>query len=120
MAEIVIQFANQEINTSLQIGDLAYYCDVSTLDGFNINSNSLILIGTVTAIGASSVTCSSNDSGIVMNDPPTLGSFVLFSKDNAVNMSSPLGYFAEVEFVNNDTLKSEMFATACDVFESSK
>ena len=47
-------------------------------------------------------------------------SFIMFSKDNAVNMSSPLGYFGQAKFVNDSTIKGEIFATACDIEESSK
>jgi hypothetical protein len=46
--------------------------------------------------------------------------FIMFSKDNAVNMSSPLGYFATVKFKNNSTVKSEIFSVGCEMFESSK
>jgi len=47
-------------------------------------------------------------------------SLILFSKDNAVNMSSPLGYFAKAKIVNDSKIKSEIFSIACEVFESSK
>ena len=47
-------------------------------------------------------------------------SFILFSKDNRVNMSSPLGYYGLAKFKNDSTIKGEMFAASCDVFESSK
>ena len=52
--------------------------------------------------------------------PPPTGSFVLFSKDNRVNSVSPLGYYALAKFKNDSKVKSEMFATACEVFISSK
>ena len=35
-------------------------------------------------------------------------------------MASPLGYYAQVKFKNNSTVKGEMFSAACEVFESSK
>ena len=51
---------------------------------------------------------------------PTTSHFIFFSKDNAVNMSSVLGYYAEVKLKNNSTTESELFSIGCDVFESSK
>lgn len=51
---------------------------------------------------------------------PSTDSYFLFSKDNSVNVTSILGYYGEVEFKNNSTEKAELFATACDITESSK
>jgi hypothetical protein len=51
---------------------------------------------------------------------PTASSFILFSKDNSVNASSLLGYYASVKFKNNSTIEAEMFAAACEIDESSK
>ena len=50
----------------------------------------------------------------------TQGSFIMFSKDNKVNMSSILGYYASVEFRNSSKIKSEIFNVGTDFFESSK
>ena len=49
-----------------------------------------------------------------------IGDFQMFSKDNAVNMVSPRGYYAEAKIVSNSTIKSEMFAVAVDGRASSK
>ena len=48
------------------------------------------------------------------------GSFIMFSKDNKVNLSSALGYYASITFKNNSTEKAELFDVGVDVFESSK
>ena len=45
---------------------------------------------------------------------------ILFSKDNAVNMSSILGYYAEVKMTNTSTSEAELFQVSADMFESSK
>ena len=37
-----------------------------------------------------------------------------------INGVSPVGYYASVKYVNNDTSKAEMYATSCEVAESSK
>jgi hypothetical protein len=50
----------------------------------------------------------------------TPGSFIMFSKDNKVNMSSILGYYAAVEFKNSSKVKSEIFNVGTSFFESSK
>jgi len=44
----------------------------------------------------------------------------MFSKSEAVNLSSMLGYHAETKLVCTDTDKAELFSLAVDVFESSK
>ena len=51
---------------------------------------------------------------------PNVGDFQMFSKDNSVNLSSPIGYYARVKIENNSKIKSEMFGLAVDAFESSK
>jgi len=35
-------------------------------------------------------------------------------------MASLLGYYAEVEMVNNDTKKAELYSVGSEIFESSK
>jgi hypothetical protein len=57
--------------------------------------------------------------GEEINIPPA-ESFIFFSKDNKYNMSSLTGYYSEVQFKNNSTDKAELFATSCDIAESSK
>ena len=48
------------------------------------------------------------------------GAFILFSKDNKANMSSALGYYAEVKIKNDSEEYAEMFSFGVEVFESSK
>ena len=50
----------------------------------------------------------------------TDGSFIMFSKDNKVNMSSMLGYYASIEYRNDSLEKAELFKVGAEVFESSK
>ena len=52
--------------------------------------------------------------------PPTVDSFIFFSKDNKANLSSILGYYAEIEFRNNSQQEGELFSAGCEVFECSK
>jgi len=59
------------------------------------------------------------DSG-ACNPCVTTNSFLLFSKDNDVNLSSMLGYYANVEFKNLTTNKAELFTVGAGVTQSSK
>jgi hypothetical protein len=51
---------------------------------------------------------------------PPDNSYVFFSKDNKVNLTSILGYYGEAKFKNNSRQKAELFASACGIVESSK
>lgn len=124
MPDITLTFSH-DINTSVQVGDTIYYCPKTSSGGFNIQDTTsqkdVYEVGPIKSISrgsTSTIVC--NPSTVTGTTNPTSGSFILFSKDNKVNMRSPLGYYAQVKFVNNSSVKSEMFATACDVFESSK
>ena len=108
---------------SLQIGDTAYYITTGESGGFiNANENNLVEIGEITNITADTVnntttlTCDIPDNAT----PPTITDFILFAKDNRVNVSSLVGYHGTVRFRNNAIVKAEMFSTACDISESSK
>ena len=114
---------------SVQVGDIAYYTPVTASGGFSTaNQSDIVTIGTITSIGGSvdtttdpattyfRITCNIDDDTV----PPTASDFIFFSKDNTVNMASLLGYYGSVKFKNNSTTKAEMFATSCEVVESSK
>ena len=106
----------QPLNVSLQVGDTAYYVPTSNSGGFRINSSSVIEIGVVTAINQTTNVVTIQNQ---VSNPPN-GAFILFSKDNKANLSSALGYFAEVKFQNSSTTTSELFSVGMDIFESSK
>tara|TARA_R100001591_G_scaffold31980_1_gene42839 strand:+ start:242 stop:583 length:342 start_codon:yes stop_codon:yes gene_type:complete len=106
---------SQPLNVSLQIGDFAYYVPTSTSGGFSTaTSSNIVGIGTVTAISGNVVTIQ-NHLAVPPND-----SYIFFHKDNKANLSSLLGYFAEVKFKNDGTTKAELFSVGMDIFESSK
>jgi len=50
----------------------------------------------------------------------TGGSFIMFSKDNKVNLNSMVGYYASVEIRNNSIDEAEIFNVGTHFFESSK
>ena len=118
MPDITLTFSN-DINISAQVGDTAYYSVVTSSGGFNTSTQSDIYeIGPIKSITGKVIVC--NPTNVTSITNPPAGSFILFSKDNKVNMASPIGYFAQVKLVNNSSIRSELFAVACDVTESSK
>tara|TARA_R100000664_G_C2759610_1_gene149586 strand:- start:8789 stop:9163 length:375 start_codon:yes stop_codon:yes gene_type:complete len=124
MPDITIQVTRADY-PSLQIGDTAYYSNVTSTAGFN-TSSSFTKIGLVKGINnatslddgteTTTLTCEIDTTTPV----PTTSDFIFFSKDNKVNLTSLLGYFASVKFKNNSTSKAEMFSIGCEIAESSK
>ena len=149
MATLTLTFANP-LNTSLQIGDTAYYMNTlpqtitdydytlnnaSTNPAFTENqsgnptqaysSTGFVEMGMVTDLptnmGGTLTTANQIKVYIdALETRPIPGSFVLFSKDSSANMSSLMGYYAEAEFVNNSNIESEIFAVNSEIVESSK
>jgi hypothetical protein len=115
------------LNASCQVGDTAYYVSTNAqLDGgFTTNgANSIVEIGQIREItpfngSAALVKCMTDlpNSGELADDATQ---FILFSKDNKANLSSVLGYYADVKMVNNSTTEAELFSVGVDYFESSK
>ena len=131
MATITLNFSNT-INTSLQIGDVVYYCsdmnanitsftssDESTSSTITQEDdlNQIIKLGTVLAITSTSIDV---DTGSVNVNAPANGDYVFFGKDNAANISSLTGYYASVKLVNNSTTAAELFSISAEATESSK
>ncbi len=126
MATVTLTFANK-INESAQVGDTAYYVTTSSQGGFTTSLNSsapttenvYVAIGTIKSINVARLimVCNTN---LTTSQVPTTSHFIFFSKDNIANMSSALGYYAEVKLKNNSTTEAELFSVACDIFESSK
>jgi hypothetical protein len=120
---VTLSFA-APLNASCQVGDTAYYVETTTDGGFTKNSDSIIEIGQIREItpfngSAALVKCMTDlpyDGGLAANATP----FILFSKDNKANLSSVLGYYADVKMVNNSTAEAELFSVGVDYFESSK
>lgn len=116
-----------ELNTSVQTGDTAYYVPTSTSASFDVNSSAVIEIGlvnslTVGPLGVLNIDTSPFPPAIICppNLYPSPGDFILFSKDNKANLSSMLGYYAEVQMVNDSNDKAELFRVSADYSESSK
>ena len=115
MSTITLTFANT-INSSIQVGDTAYYCDVTDLGSNQVASKEdIVEIGKINTVSDNQIVCHTE-----IGSPPTTDSFILFSKNNIANLSGVRGYFSEIEIRNNSTEEAEMFNIGCDVFESSK
>ena len=121
MPNITVNF-NNTLNESVQLGDILYYVtpiNEAMQDGTNQPfSENIIEVGVITAINYTTniITADIANSTAL----PTTSSFFLFGKDNRVNMTSLLGYYADVEFSNNATIKAELFSVGSEAFESSK
>jgi len=122
MPNITITFTHT-INRSAQPGDTAYYTPTTyqggsrqaSLDYAGMTKMGPIVSITRTAGGGSMVVDLDSN-----QQAPTANDFIFFSKDNMANMSSILGYYAEVKFVNKSNSKIELFQIGTDIFESSK
>tara|TARA_R100000808_G_C2147387_1_gene155332 strand:+ start:115 stop:468 length:354 start_codon:yes stop_codon:yes gene_type:complete len=117
MPNLTLRF-NNALNESMSIGDKTYYVPTSTTAGFDVNSGNVAEIGDITSINRSL-------NEIIINTTLASGvidtnSFILFSKNNAVSMSSILGYFAEIKLTNNSTEEAELHQIGLDSFISSK
>ena len=110
MASITMTFANK-VQDSVQVGDTAYYCTISS--GV---ASSPIEIGEITAVTSTTVTATIG----IGTTRPTTNDFIMFSKDNKANLSDLPGYYAEVEMKNDATTAAEMFAVGSEMFASSK
>ena len=106
---------NNVHNTSLQVGDIAYYTVLTTNTSIGFSSGAEpTVIGKIHEIGSNYIIVE------FTNDDWSDGDFIMFSKDKKVNNTSLLGYYAEVKLSNNSTEKAELFALSSEVAPSSK
>ena len=122
-SSITLTFATP-LNVSCQVGDTAYYVETGTSGGFNTNVDPIVEIGQIRQItrwngSQSSIICHNEDTipGNIDNSP---AKFILFSKDNKANLTSILGYYASIKFVNDSLTEAELFSINVEAVESSK
>lgn len=108
---LVLTFANT-VNSSIQVGDNVYYSTIT-----NGVTDAPTEVGGVTAFTNTTVTCSINSGASTTG---LASKFFFFAKDNKANLSSLVGYFAEVVMKNDSTDEIELFQIGSDVSESSK
>lgn len=120
MAIVTLNFTTP-LNASCQVGDTAYYVNTATNSGFKVNNGDIIEIGTIIEIldREASPTLKAYSTLGGWADELTNEQFILFSKDNKANLSSPLGYYAEVKMSNSSTVEAELHAVGMDVFVGS-
>ena len=103
MASIRVTFNGQ--NTSAQIGDILYFS----------KDNENIEIGVITEVDETSVIAD-----IVDTAPrPNIGDYFFFAKDNTINSSGMLGYYANAKLVNTSEEKAELYAINSEINLSS-
>jgi len=112
------------LNVSIQEGDTVYAAKIvggqsgTNHPGSGSTNTKPIAIGKVTSVNQ-------NGGSITINTYPAINSFsgnsyIMFSKDNRVNTSGIIGYFAECEMKNYSTKAAEIFVVGADYVESSK
>ena len=136
-------------NVSVQVGDDFYFVPVSVLGAgvaiWKVNATEVIYLGPIVAIlreehidslpnhnsfdvGAHQfvidvdpqlTTLPSGQiiSGLVL---PSEQDFLMFGKNNKANMSSMLGYYAELNFRNDSKEYAELFSICSEIQESSR
>ena len=143
---LTLLFPTTSIPGSLQVGDIVYYTPLTQTGGgmgFDYaNTSNIVELGKIiqiipTPFGGTFIKiksflvctnnlgCMDNGNTINMGDPfsyaiPGLSDFIMFGKDNSVNTTSLIGYYADVHFVNNSTKKAELFSVGSEIAESSK
>ena len=116
-----------ELNSSLQIGDEVYWTSASPLGGFTHNQSGVTMhIGSIITINTTTNTVQVKshhvdvNGDLLPNIQPPLNSFISFAKNNVVNNNDLTGYYANVNFINNSTMKAELFSVGSEISESSK
>ena len=106
-------FFNNQVNSSAQVGDIAYVADI----GPGGVTTTPILAGTIINIAPGYIT--------IDKDPATQPiidntKFILFAKRIEANESSLKGYYSDVTFQNYSNKYKELFAISSDIALSSK
>tara|TARA_R110000803_G_scaffold139627_6_gene206292 strand:- start:2247 stop:2606 length:360 start_codon:yes stop_codon:yes gene_type:complete len=108
---------DQPIQDSVQVGDTVYYTN-------DPNGVEIVMIGLITSLYKNPINLNyfnTLDAQIPSNTiRPNSSSFILFSKTNATNINSIIGYFLETEMRNDSLSEIELFSVGTEIFESSK
>ena len=118
--DVTIEFGTgNSVNTSAQVGDIAYYVQVTDDSGFTVNMWNATTIGPIISFptNGTSIVCSMNTES---ENPIPENAFIFIAKDNIANASSLLGYYGSARFKNNSASYAELFSTSCVIAESSK
>jgi hypothetical protein len=108
---VTLTFANS-INSSIQVNDSVYYSTIT-----NGITDAPTEVGTVSSLTNTTVVCNIDP---LASTTGLASKFFFFAKDNKANLSSLVGYYAEVVMKNDSTDEIELFQIGSDVSESSK
>jgi len=119
IVQVQLMFAGV-LNVSAEVGDVIYFTPSSgTLGGFDFQHKAFTsVLGPITAINGSTITVQYDDDDVTFG--VSIGSYISFAKNKVINTSSLLGYYADVNFVNDSKGKVELFSVGSDITESSK
>tara|TARA_R100000234_G_scaffold44048_1_gene26138 strand:+ start:2601 stop:2981 length:381 start_codon:yes stop_codon:yes gene_type:complete len=126
MPQYILTFDN--VNSSLQVGDNAYYSDsFANVGGFQgTQLSNTYLIGPILSMVNNAI-ANPGSTGWTVTIDHTSGSlgpqptdYISFAKNKVVNTSSLVGYYANAKFVNDSTDKIELFGVGSEISESSK
>ena len=134
MALITIPFSFP-LNVSVDVGDTAYVADfgfsVGGQSGAHVHSRQgdikeigeIIEISPLLINGESFIIVDDTQTGFSPNNINAPNDFIMFSKDNRVNLSNILGYYAKIKMINNLSgagKAAELFSAGAEVTQSSK
>jgi len=126
MPDIVYTFSNP-INVSLQSKPNGVATGAETGAYDNVYFTRILSgkqLGSVKLIGSCvDITQSQNKITVkaVANIPlPAIGDYLFFAKNTNINTPGIMGYYAEVEIINDSTEQAELFTVSSEVNESSK
>tara|TARA_R100001440_G_scaffold18787_2_gene31790 strand:- start:487 stop:861 length:375 start_codon:yes stop_codon:yes gene_type:complete len=124
MAQIKLTF-DQDLNSSLQVGDTIWYVLTSDIGGYETaltSNNSFEKLGVVAEISpqyTKPIITVDLLPNFISNSVST-NTFIMFSKNKTVNSDGLKGYYAELEFSNNSNKRIELFSIGSEINESSK
>ena len=104
---------NNQVNSSVQVGDMAYVADI----GPGGVTTTPILAGIIINIGSDYITIDKDPLALPIIDNTK---FILFAKRIEANESSLKGYYPDVTFQNHSNKYVELFAISSDIALSSK
>ena len=108
----------ENVDSTVNSNDVIYYCPLTSLGGFNtqLDESNITKLGKVLNVHANTLTIE-----LTENNPiPSVNDFIFCVKDDEVNISSLVGYFAEVKMKNTSTDKAELFRLSLGFANSSR
>ncbi len=120
--QITLTF-DKPLNSSISVGDTAWYVPVSVGGGYNTAPTSVVkLLGTIISVSDQYLRPQLVISNNTMSIAPLIdaSTFIMFQKNNKANLTSLKGYYAEATLENNSKEKAELFAVSSEIVQSSK